>query len=139
MTRNDRDQGFTLIELLVAISLMAIAFGAVFGGLGLMFKVQSTQRSNATIDVELRNYAERILDANYVACPSATQTSYSGVTKPSGLTSSMSVQFFSGTYGANGADFVSTCGAADNGLQRITITLSDARGVSGSLTFGKAP
>lgn len=140
MTHRDRDQGVTLIELLVAISLMAVAFGAVFGGLGLMFKIQSDQRATSTIDLELRNYAERILDATYVACPSATQTSYSAVTKPTGLTATMAVEFFAGTYNSNNsgvADFQATCPTVDRGVQRITITLTDSRGVSGQLKFAK--
>jgi prepilin-type N-terminal cleavage/methylation domain-containing protein len=55
------ERGFTLIELIIAITLMGLAVGAVFGGLGLFFKIQDTQQSNARIDAEIRNYAERIL------------------------------------------------------------------------------
>lgn len=142
MTRCRRDRGVTLIELLVAVTLMSIAFGAVLGGLGLAYKVQANQNANSTIDVELRNYAERVRDAAataYAACPSADQSSYDAVTPPpSDLTPDVSIEFFTGAYGTNGAEFSPTCGAEDHGMQRITVTLTDPRGVRGSLQFGVA-
>lgn len=139
MTTRSSDRGVTLIELLVAITLMVIAFGAVLGGLGLAYKIQSDQKANSTIDVELRNYAERVRDLPYVACPTANQTSYSAATTPSGLTTTMTVEFFTGAYGTDGAQFAATCGAEDRGMQRITVTMTDPRGVRGTLQFGKAP
>ncbi len=131
-TPRSGDHGVTLIELLVAVVLMATAFGAVFGGLGLYFKIQATQQANATIDVELRSYAERILEQPYVAC--ATASSYSAATQPTGLTASITVTYWDGKLPAG---FGSTC-ATDLGLQQITIILAAPRGESGTLQIGKS-
>jgi prepilin-type N-terminal cleavage/methylation domain-containing protein len=131
-TRRSEERGYTLIELLVTVTLMAIAFGAVFGGLGLFFKIQSTQRANATIDTEIRNYAERLLDQPYVDC--ATTSSYSAASQPTGLTTTVTLTYWDGKLPAA---FGKTC-AKDLGLQQITITLSNSRGDSGSLTLGKS-
>ena len=131
-TSRSGDHGVTLIELLVAVVLMATAFGAVFGGLGLYFKIQATQQANATIDVELRSYAERILEQPYVAC--ATASSYSAATQPTGLATSITVTYWDGKLPA---DFGSTC-TTDLGLQQITIILTAPRGESGTLRIGKS-
>lgn len=126
------DRGFTLIELLVAVVLMATAFGAVFGGLGLYFKIQATQRANATIDAEIRSYAERVLELPYVDC--ATTSSYSAATKPAGLTTDVTVTYWDGELPAA---FGSTC-TKDLGVQQVTITLTDSRGETGTLQIGKS-
>ncbi len=130
--RRSHDQGYTLIELLVTITLMAVAFGAVFGGLGLFFKIQATQRANAQIDTEIRNYAERLLDQKYVDC--ATPTSYSAATKPTGYTTTVTLSYWDGKLPAG---FGSTC-TTDLGLQQITIKLSNSRGDFGTLVLGKS-
>ncbi len=133
-TPRSDDRGFTLIELLVAITLMAISFGAVFGGLGLYFKIQSTQRANATIDTEIRSYAERILERPYDGDCSAD---YSAATPPAaalGLTATVTVTYWDGNLPAG---FDSTC-TTDRGLQQITITLTATRGESGTLQIGKS-
>jgi prepilin-type N-terminal cleavage/methylation domain-containing protein len=126
------DRGFTLIELIIAITLMGMAVGAVFGGLGLFFKIQDTQQSNALIDAEIRNYAERILAEPYTDC--ATATSYKAATAPSGLAATVSVTYWDGKLPAT---FGSTC-STDTGLQQITITLTDDNGANGTLVIGKS-
>ena len=131
-TLRSDDRGFTLIELLVAVVLMAIAFGAVFGGLGLYFKIQTIQRANATIDAEIRSYAERILELPYVDCASAS--SYSAAAKPADLTASVTVSYWDGKLPAA---FAATC-TKDLGLQQVTITLTDAQGEHGTLEIGKS-
>ena len=126
------DRGFTLIELLVAVVLMAMAFGAVFGGLGLYFKIQATQRANATIDAEIRSYAERVLELPYVDC--ASTSSYSAATKPTGLTTAVKITYWDGKLPAA---FAATC-AKDLGVQQVTITMTDSHGDSGTLQIGKS-
>jgi prepilin-type N-terminal cleavage/methylation domain-containing protein len=131
-TRRSEERGYTLIELLVTVTLMAIAFGAVFGGLGLFFKIQSTQRANAAIDTEIRNYAERLLDQPYVDC--ATTASYTAATQPTGYTTTVTLTYWDGKLPAG---YGSTC-TTDLGLQQITIKLSNSRGDFGTLTLGKS-
>jgi prepilin-type N-terminal cleavage/methylation domain-containing protein len=126
------ERGFTLIELIIAITLMGLAVGAVFGGLGLFFKIQDTQQSNARIDTEIRNYAERILAQPYTDC--ATAASYGAAAAPADLSSTVSVEYWDGNLPAT---FGSACGT-DAGLQQITIVLTDANGASGTLVIGKS-
>lgn len=125
-----------MIELLVAVVLMGLAFGAVFGGLGLFFKIQSTQTSNSGLDVQLRNYAEQVLDQTYKNC--ATPTDYTGTGKavaPTGYTGSITVKYWDGNI--TDATFGTTC-TTDKGLQQITLTLTDASNVKGTLVIGKS-
>jgi prepilin-type N-terminal cleavage/methylation domain-containing protein len=131
-TRRSEERGYTLIELLVTVTLMAIAFGAVFGGLGLFFKIQATQRANAQIDTEIRNYAERLLDQPYVDC--ATTSSYSAATQPTGYTTTVTLTYWDGKLPAG---YGSSC-TKDLGVQQITIKLSNSRGDFGTLTLGKS-
>ena len=126
------DRGFTLIELIIAITLMGMAVGAVFGGLGLFFKIQDTQQSNARIDAEIRNYAERILAQPYTDC--ATATSYKAATAPADLASTVAVQYWDGSLPAV---FGTMC-SADKGLQQITIVLTDDNGANATLVIGKS-
>lgn len=130
--RRRDDRGFTLIELIIAITLMGMAVGAVFGGLGLFFKIQDTQQSNAVIDAEIRNYAERILAEPYTDC--ATAATYKAATAPTGLAATVTVAYWDGNMPAA---FGSTC-STDKGLQQITITLTDDNGANGTLVIGKS-
>lgn len=130
--RRRDDRGFTLIELIIAITLMGLAVGAVFGGLGLFFKIQDAQQSNARIDAEIRNYAERILAQPYVDC--ATPTTYQAAAKPTGLSSTVTVQYWDGKLPAS---FGATC-TIDAGLQQITVVLTDDNGTNGTLVIGKS-
>lgn len=133
MNEQRRDErGFTLIELIIAITLMGLAVGAVFGGLGLFFQIQDTQQSNARIDAEIRNYAERILAVPYTDC--ATATSYAGASAPTGLASTVAVSYWDGNLPAA---FGTTC-SADEGLQQITIVLTDDNGANATLVIGKS-
>ena len=131
-TQRSEERGYTLIELLVTVTLMAVAFGAVFGGLGLFFKIQATQRANAQIDTEIRNYAERLLDQPYVDC--ATTSSYSAATQPTGYTTTVTLAYWDGKLPAG---FAATC-TKDLGVQQVTITLTDPRGETGTLQIGKS-
>lgn len=136
MKQPDRDRGVTMIELLVAVVLMGLAFGAVFGGLGLFFKIQNTQTSNSAIDVQLRNYAESVLSQTYKDCAKATD--YTGAGKavaPSGYTGTVVVKYWDGNI--TNAAFGTTC-TADKGLQQITLTLTDSNQVKGTLVIGKS-
>jgi prepilin-type N-terminal cleavage/methylation domain-containing protein len=126
------DRGFTLVELIIAITLMGLAVGAVFGGLGLFFKIQRTQQSNARIDAEIRNYAERILAEPYADC--ATAASYEAAAEPADLSATVAVAYWDGQLPAT---FSGTCGT-DAGLQQITIVLSDDGGATGTLVIGKS-
>lgn len=126
------DRGFTLLELIIAMTLMGMAVGAVFGGLGLFLRVQDTQKSNARIDVEIRNYAERILSVPYVDC--ATAASYAAAAAPEDLDATLSLSYWDGEMPAG---FGATCGT-DRGLQQITITLTDTNGTNGTLVIGKS-
>lgn len=126
------DRGFTLLELIIAMTLMGMAVGAVFGGLGLFLKIQDTQKSSARIDVEIRNYAERILAEPYVDC--ATVDSYDAAAAPNDLDLTVSLAYWDGEMPAT---FGATC-TTDRGLQQITITLTDSNGSNGTLVVGKS-
>lgn len=136
MNQPDRDRGVTMIELLVAVVLMGLAFGAVFGGLGLFFKIQSTQTSNSKLDVQLRNYAESVLDQPYKNCAVAADYTGAGkATAPTGYTGAITVKYWDGNI--TNAAFGTTC-SSDKGVQQITLTLTDADKVKGTLVIGKS-
>jgi prepilin-type N-terminal cleavage/methylation domain-containing protein len=130
--RRGGGEGFSLIELIIAITIMGMAVGAVFGGLGLFFKIENVQGANARIDTEIRNYAESVLQLTYKDC--AVAADYVPAKPPAGLTATMTVTYWDGklppTFGA-------TC-AADTGLQQITIVMKDSTGVDGTLVVGKS-
>jgi prepilin-type N-terminal cleavage/methylation domain-containing protein len=131
MSRRHQD-GFTLVELILAIAIMGIVFVAVFSGLATFFKVSASQRSNADMDVVVRQYVEQV---------SSTQTAYAGcspgaygsVTLPPASGSS-SYSFASGptvTYweGDNAATFNPSCATYNaNGVQLITVTIQHTLG-----------
>ncbi len=131
--RADDSGGFSLIELILAITIMGMSIGAVFGGLGLFFKVENVQSANARIDTEIRNYAESLLQLPYKNC--AVAADYVPAKPPTGLTATLAVKYWDGKLGPAG--FGATC-TTDAGLQQITIVMTDRMGVDATLVVGKA-
>lgn len=130
--RVERDEGITLLELLITMVLMSIAFAAVLGGMGIFLKAANSQRTTASLDAHIRTYAEALLAAPYVDC--ATSATYSNVTAPPGLASTVVVTYWDGNVPAA---FGPTC-SSDRGVQQLTITLRASDGVAADVVVGKS-
>ncbi|MFM2078221.1 MAG: hypothetical protein RJA49_2111 [Actinomycetota bacterium] len=130
--RRGGGEGFSLIELIIAITIMGMAIGAVFGGLGLFFRIENVQGANARIDTEIRNYAESVLQLKYKDC--ALASDYVPAKPPTGMTATLKVTYWDGQLPPT---FGTTC-STDRGLQQITIVMTDSTGVDGTLVVGKS-
>ncbi len=119
------DAGFTLIELIVAVAILAIAFTVIVGGMGTAIVVSDFHRKQTTAETVLRNYAEAIEGAGYVACSSAGPGSYvtSSVTIPTNFNSVTSIPVASW----NGSSSTS-CPSADTGSEIVSLSVSSTDG-----------
>lgn len=73
--RPNGEAGETLIEVLLSVMLTGLMVVAVLGGLLAAIQASTVQRRAATSEVVVRNFAEALADAPYVAC--ATGPDYS--------------------------------------------------------------
>jgi type II secretory pathway pseudopilin PulG len=122
----DREGGETLIELLVALAIMGIAIVVLLGGMTTSLTTSSEHRTHADAEVVLVDAIESLKDqARNPYVPCATGSSYSatsGVSLPAGWTAATVNYSVSYWDGANA--FVGSC-AADNKLQKLTVTVTD--------------
>lgn len=117
------DTGTTLVEVLVAVVVLAIAAGAIIGGLLTSITVSDVHRKQATAGAVARDYAEKVAGAAYVECagPSAYTLATSEVPVPGGYSAGVdSVEYWTGS------GWAGSC--ASKGLQRITVVASSADG-----------
>lgn len=128
----DATAGSSLIEVLVAVALMGIAFVALLSGLAAAVTSSDVHRSKGLADTHLKSYAELVkADKPYVACGSTSDYALApAALATSGFT--VAVTQVEAWRGDNPATFAASgpgCTPAnDTGLQRLTITLTDASG-----------
>ena len=119
--RRDEQAGFTLVEVLVTMSIIAIAFIVLLGAISVFFSSTRIHRASADLDAAMRTYVEKLADASYVDC--ATATSYNTVAVPAGFTASVQPKYWDGI-NPNPAVYGPTCPAPDKGAQQLTVTLT---------------
>lgn len=121
------DAGETLIESLVTIAILGVAVVALLGAILIGIKTSVVHRKNAQAQAELRSWAEQISSTSYLDC--ATESHFARPALPAGFTPSISdVQHWNGSAFDNAA-----CGP-DRGLQKITLRISVADGISPGFT-----
>ena len=120
------DRGATLVELLMAVVIMAIAVGAIVGGLLTSITVSDTHRKQSTSGALARSYADTIAqfaatNANYVDCASTTTYNPAavGYALPPDYTSYTAQVAAVEYWNAATKQFAGSCTSA--GLQRVTV------------------
>ena len=123
--------GFSLVETLLAVAILGIGVLTVVGGMMTSIRVGDLDRRQAEGQTALRAYAEAVAGDSYAACASSYPAA--GFTAPAGWAPTMTVTYWSSSTNT----FGSSCGT-DSGLQRVTLTVSDAGGrATESLRLGK--
>jgi type II secretory pathway pseudopilin PulG len=123
-----RDAGETLTELLVTVVILGIATAGISFALGTTVKASGMHRQQALAQNALRSWAEQIGVGTYTACAPASSFAAPSPALSTGLTAAVTaVQYW------NGVAFVSSCGT-DTGVQRVTLRISAANGLSPALT-----
>lgn len=125
---NGRDDGTTLVEMLVAIAILGVTGVAFTGAFFTMTVVSSYHRDQATGGTALRSYAEAVTADTYVECAASyAAASYAAV---SGFTVSNTVTYWKSdnVFYASGATGSPCPAAADNGLQRVLVTVTSTDG-----------
>jgi Tfp pilus assembly protein PilE len=119
------DQGETLIELVIAIAILGVCVVAIGSSVVGAVMISGLNRSQADAGRVLHNYAETLEAATYTSCA----TTYSLPTQTGFQAPTLNVAYW------NGSTFQITCpGGGDQGLQRVTITVTNTDGrVSQSL------
>jgi type II secretory pathway pseudopilin PulG len=132
------ERGETLIELLVSISIIGIAIIALVGGLATAITASNAHREQADAGAVARNIAEAIKDTTV---PLDANGSYgSGIWGDVDVPSSVTVNVpparcWNGDANASSGSAWVDC-PNDNGLQKITVTVS-ANGANESVTILK--
>ncbi|HST66042.1 MAG TPA: type II secretion system protein [Mycobacteriales bacterium] len=122
------DAGETLTELLVTVVILGIATAGISVALGMTVKASAMQRQQALAQNALRSWAEQIGAGPYTACATAGSFAAPSPAPARGLTAAVTaVQYW------NGVTFVSSCGT-DTGVQRVTLRVTAANGLSPALT-----
>lgn len=117
------DEGFTLPELIVTIAILGIAIVGLIGGLFGLVMARDTHRRVSRADGYLRTYAEAVKAAAYQDCTAPGAYDGISVTAADHALSVDSVECWNGdepaTFTGGG-----TFGAAENGAQRITLSVT---------------
>src|SRR6266487_94526 len=118
------DDGFSLAEILITIVIVSVTFTAILGGLMTSITVSALHRKEATADAVARDAAEWVKDTlrnPYVSCAGTSTYTFTGLSVPSGYTTTvMSVRYWDGT-SSNPVAFGSSCPSPDKGMQDITV------------------
>jgi prepilin-type N-terminal cleavage/methylation domain-containing protein len=123
-----RDDGLTLVELLVTVAIMGIAFSAIVAGMFMYTTSATSHRDQAEAQLQLREFAERVVVAPYVDCKPAYDDAY---VAPAGSVRSSVVTLWNPLTSA--FDIPAAAGCTDPKLQRVTITIT--RGSVATYTY----
>lgn len=123
------EAGETLVEVLMTITIIGIAFVAVFGAIFTALRVSDYHRKTTTADVVLRNFAEVIKqptgDYVYEPCTvaggSVSYPTYSPTAPHADYSASVTeIRYLTG-YTGQTPTWSDTCPAADLGMQELTL------------------
>jgi hypothetical protein len=123
------ERGETLVEVLMTVTVIGVAFVAVFGALFTALRVSDYHRKTTSADVVLRNFAEVVKAPGgtyaYVQCSASGSTvSYPAYTPPAphtGYTATITrIRYLTG-YSAGTPTWGTTCPATDLGAQELTL------------------
>lgn len=124
--RGRGEAGETLVETLVAVAILGIAGVSILGGLMASIVGSDYHRHQATAETLVRAAAEAVKGATYQPCPATYTLPSPGAGFASAITR---VEYWSGTTVGNPNAFLPNCvTAGDQGLQRITLTVTAADG-----------
>lgn len=122
--RRRGNSGLTLIELVVAVAIMGIAFVTIVTGMLTSIFTSDIHRRQATTDVVLKGLSEKAQSAAYHDCTTSPASDYG--LNATGYSVQVSVAYGDST----SSSFYTPpppC-STDNGLQRLTITVTDSSG-----------
>lgn len=123
-----RDAGETLVELLVTVVILGIATSGISAALLATVNASDLHRQQVLARAALRSWAEQIGTGTYNACAAAGSFAAPSPALPSGLTAAVtSVSYWDGT------SFAASC-AGDRGVQKVTLRITAANGLSASLS-----
>ena len=123
-----RDAGETLTETLLTVVILGLATAGITFALGTLVKASTMDRQQSLAQNALRSWAEQIGAGTYTACAAAGSFAAPSPALATGLTASVTaVQYW------NGATFVGSCDS-DTGIQRVTLRVSAANGLSAAVT-----
>lgn len=126
------EAGVGLVEVLVAMIILSTAIVALIGGIGTSIIATDAQRKGVTADGVLRSWVEELQRAPYVACAGPSAAGYQpaavGVAVPANFTARITaIDFWDGSQTAGYVP--PPCPpTADNGLQRITMSVRSTDG-----------
>jgi prepilin-type N-terminal cleavage/methylation domain-containing protein len=123
--RRSDESGFTLSEVCIALVIVAVAITSIIGSLGTAMFATKVHRDIASSDSVVREYAEQLVGAAYVAC--GAPNAYPQMTDvPADFTATIvKVEYWNGSN--TNAQFVAGC-TTDSGAQRLTLRASRANG-----------
>jgi len=123
------EAGETLVEVLMTITIIGIAFVAVFGAIFTALRVSDYHRKTTTADVVLRNFAEVVKQPAgayaYAPCTTAgaavSYPAYSPAAPHADYTASVTkIRYLSG-YAGRTPTWSDTCVVPDLGVQELTL------------------
>ena len=129
------ESGFSLAETIITVAIVSITFVALLTAMQVTITASAAHRTASVADTILRSSAELVKDpvrSAYVDCAAPSAYPLSSVPAPSGYTASVSeIRYWTGTLPSGGAYdpiFSESCPATDQGLQRITLSVTSSDG-----------
>jgi Tfp pilus assembly protein PilV len=129
------EAGFSLAETIVTVAIVSIGFVAILTAMQVTVTVSAAHRTASVADTILRSSAELVKDPTaspYANCATASSYPLNSISVPSGYTATITeVRYWSGaipTGSAYAPVFSATCPATDQGLQRITLSVTATDG-----------
>ena len=122
------DAGETLTETLLTVVILGIATAGIAFALGTVVRASTMDRQQALAQNALRSWAEQIGAGTYTACATAGSFAAPSPALATGLTAAVTaVQYW------DGSTFAGSCDS-DTGIQRVTLRVTAANGLSPALT-----